>query len=175
MSPWRTCLISAPLFNSLKRPAQLIPTATLSLTASSLPHVGPHQVMEFVTGACWAEDMQRSSPLQNVSLQLSGGPRKAPRPSIPGTLAARGAKGKARPAAQAAPRAAGAHQLLGRSPLLPRKRRNPAPTGAAAPRTPGGSRAAWGKPPGLPQTGHRSLFRAEVAERKQERPSAPPS
>ncbi|KAJ1145170.1 hypothetical protein NDU88_011461 [Pleurodeles waltl] len=32
-------------------------------------------------------------------LQLSGGPRKAPRPSIPGALATRGAKGKARAAA----------------------------------------------------------------------------
>ncbi|KAJ1181885.1 hypothetical protein NDU88_007084 [Pleurodeles waltl] len=40
------------------------------------------------------------------SLQLSGGPRKAPRPSIPGPLATRSTQGKARPAAQAAPCAA---------------------------------------------------------------------
>ncbi|KAJ1120337.1 hypothetical protein NDU88_008509 [Pleurodeles waltl] len=63
------------------------------------------------------------------SLQLSGGPRKAPRPLISGALAARSTQGKAAP------------QLLGRAPLLPRERRNLAPTGAAAPRTPRGSRA----------------------------------
>ncbi|KAJ1155150.1 hypothetical protein NDU88_007885 [Pleurodeles waltl] len=36
-------------------------------------------------------------------LQLSGGPRNAPRPLIPGALTTRGPKGKARPASQAAP------------------------------------------------------------------------
>ncbi|KAJ1114400.1 hypothetical protein NDU88_002638 [Pleurodeles waltl] len=64
-------------------------------------------------------------------------------------------------------RAAAAPQLPGRAPHLPWERRNPALTGAAAPGTPEGSSAIRGKPPGLPQTGHKSIFglRRQIAER----------
>ncbi|KAJ1152880.1 hypothetical protein NDU88_005654 [Pleurodeles waltl] len=40
---------------------------------------------------------------------------------------------------------------------------------------PGESRKTRGKPPGLPQAGHRLLLWAEAAERNKERLSAPPS
>ncbi|KAJ1142907.1 hypothetical protein NDU88_009219 [Pleurodeles waltl] len=105
------------------------PEAPLTLQAPPPPGAGPHS-----------------------SHQVSGGSRKAPRPSIPGALATRNTQGEgpSRGPGCALPRSAAAPQLPGRAPLLPRERRNPAPTGAAAPGTPGGSSAIRGKPPGLP-------------------------
>ncbi|KAJ1082257.1 hypothetical protein NDU88_002425 [Pleurodeles waltl] len=72
-------------------------------------------------------------------------------------------------------RAAAAPRPSGRAPLLLLAQQGPAPTGTAAPGSPGKSCKTRGKPPCLTQADHRSLIRAEAAERSKERLSAPPS
>ncbi|KAJ1136503.1 hypothetical protein NDU88_002918 [Pleurodeles waltl] len=103
------------------------------------------------------------------SHQVSGGPRKAPRPSVPGALATRSTQGEgpSRGPGRASRRAAAAPQLPACTPHLPQERRNPAPTGTAAPGTPEGGSAIRGKPPGLPLAGQKSIFgpRQRSAER----------
>ncbi|KAJ1205344.1 hypothetical protein NDU88_000779 [Pleurodeles waltl] len=105
---------------------------------------------------------------------IIGGPRKAPRPSISGALTARGAKGKARPAAQAVPRR-GRTPTAGLSPAPPAGAAQPGSDRCRCARNTRGEALDAEKASRPPQTDHRSLFRAEAEERKQERPSAPPS
>ncbi|KAJ1103773.1 hypothetical protein NDU88_001194 [Pleurodeles waltl] len=116
-----------------------------------------------------------STSRPHSTFRSSGGPRRAPKLSNPRAPAPGDTRGKACLPAQAVPSAAAAPRLSGRAPLLPPTWQHPVPTGTAAPGPPGESRTTRGKPPGLPKAGHRSLLRAEAAERNKERLSTPPS
>ncbi|KAJ1103701.1 hypothetical protein NDU88_001122 [Pleurodeles waltl] len=121
-----------------------------------------------------ATSIQRQAP-QHVP--VIRGPQEGSqtlKPQGPGSRGPEG-EGPSRCPGSAPHRAAAAPRLSGRAPLFSPTRQNPAPTGTAAPGTPGESHTTRGKPPGLPQAGHRSLLRDEAAERNKERLSAPPS
>ncbi|KAJ1087907.1 hypothetical protein NDU88_001066 [Pleurodeles waltl] len=132
-----------------------------SLNGLQRPHSPLRRLQHLAPGPS-ARSGHRRAPGRLPNFQTEGPPLQGPQGEGPsrcsGSIPRRAALG-----------------LSGRAPLLSPAQQDPAPTGTAAPRTPGESRTTRGKPSGLPQAGHRSLLRAEAAERSKERLSAPPS
>ncbi|KAJ1142489.1 hypothetical protein NDU88_008803 [Pleurodeles waltl] len=109
-------------------------------------------------------------------LQLFRGPREALGPQSPAPHLEGPPRG--RPVLRPRPRLAplrGRIPTPGPSPAPPAGAVQLGPDWSRGARTPGGSLAMYGQPPGFPQAGRRTLSRAEAAERKQKRFIAPPS
>ncbi|KAJ1201755.1 hypothetical protein NDU88_005561 [Pleurodeles waltl] len=124
-----------------------------------------------------AQAPQAFSARPHSTLRSSGGPRRAPRLSNPRALAPGDPRGKARLAAQAAPHTSPWPRPDCRAELCSSRRRGTTHLRPAPPR-PGhpGKAAQHGESlQASLQAGHRSLLRAEAAERNKERLNAPPS